>query len=80
MDVFTTIIAVLCMLAYTIYAIWQISQFEKVLSGFIGTSAVIAGGIAIYMLVPLIASLVLGILKLIGIIVIVAIIFATFLN
>lgn len=78
MNTYTMIIVLICMLLYTIYAVWQIFQFERLSSGILGTTAVVAGGVGVYLIAPLIAAAILWILKAIGVIAIIAIIFGAF--
>lgn len=74
METFTTIVLVILMLIYSIYAIWQILQFNHVATGVFGTAAVIAGGVGVYLIAPFIASLIVGLLEIVGVIVLAAII------
>lgn len=75
METFTMIVVIVCMLIYTIYAVWQILQFNHILSGVLGTAAVIAGGIGVYLIAPFIASLIIGLLEIAGAIIVLAVIF-----
>lgn len=77
METFTTIIVAICMILYAVYAIWQICQFERLISGAFGTTAVIAGGIGMYFVIaPLIAAIIVWLLQLLGVIVVIAILFS----
>lgn len=75
METFTMIVVIVCMLIYTIYAVWQILQFNHIVSGVLGTAAVIAGGIGVYLIAPFIASLIIGLLEIAGAIIVLAVIF-----
>ena len=57
MKIYIFIFIITCMLIYTIYAIWQISKFKHLISGIFGTVAVIAGGVGVYYISPIIAVL-----------------------
>ena len=74
METYTTVVVVICMILYTIYAIWQIAQFERLMTGIFGTAAVIAGGIGIYLVIaPLIAAIIVWLLQLLGVVIVIAI-------
>lgn len=68
METYTLVVIIICMILYTIYAIWQIAQFEHPASGIFGTVAVIAGGVGVYLVVPFIAAVILWLLKALGVI------------
>ena len=69
MSTFTIVIMIICMTVYTIFGVWQISQFKKRSNGIVGTTAIIAGSIGVYAISPVIAALVLWLLKAVCIIV-----------
>lgn len=64
------------MLAYTIYAVWQINKFEKLLSGVLGSTALLTGGVGVYLIAPFIAALIIGILEILAVLVVLGIILA----
>jgi hypothetical protein len=64
------------MVIYTIYAVWQIRQFEKMISGCLGTAALVAGGVGVYWVAPFIAALIVGILELLAVLAVIGIILA----
>lgn len=75
MTTYTSIVIIICMLLYTIYAVWQIIQFEHPVSGIFGTAAVIGGSFAVYhFIAPFIAAAIIWLLKVLGIIALLAII------
>lgn len=65
---------------YTIYAIWQIFHFKRLISGLFGTAAVIAGGTGLYIVAPFIAAAILWILKIMSIIAIIFVLIVIFGN
>lgn len=65
MNTYTTIVVLICMLLYTIYAVWQILQFKRLASGIFGTTAVIAGSIGVYLIAPFIAVFILWVIKIV---------------
>lgn len=67
-ETYKFVVAMVCMIVYTIYAVHQISKFEEFWIGVFGTAAVIAGGIGIYLIIPIIAAVVLWIIRIIVII------------
>lgn len=73
METYTLVVVIICMILYTIYAIWQIAQFEHLASGIFGTAAVIAGGVEVYLVAPFIAAAILWLLKALGVIAVIAI-------
>ena len=78
MDTFTLIVVIICMLIYTIYAIWQILQFEHPASGIFGTAAVIAGGVGLYLILPVILAVIIWILKILGILALIGFVICIF--
>lgn len=75
MEIYTTIIVGLCMLAYTIYGVWKITQFHNTVSGVLGTAGIAAGGCLIYYVIaPFIAALLLWVLKILAIAAVIALV------
>lgn len=75
---FEIIVLIVCMIAYTIYAIWQMTQFKKTSTGIAGAACLTAGSVGVYFAAPFIAAFLMGLLKLILIIGVIAIIASIF--
>ena len=59
------IIYVICMIIYSIFAVFKVRSFKSLGGGIIGSGCLIAGSFGIYFIVPAIAALLIGFLKLI---------------
>lgn len=71
---FELIVLAICMVAYTIYAVWQMTKFQKLSTGIAGAACLAAGSMGVYFVAPFIAVLLMGLLKLILIIGVIAVI------
>ena len=71
---FELIILAICMIGYTIYAVWQMTKFKKLSTGIIGATCLSAGSVGVYLAAPFVAAFLMGVLKLILIIGVIAII------
>lgn len=75
MNTYVIIVSIICMLLYTIYSVWQIFQFERLVSGIFGTAALIAGGIVVYLIAPFIATLILWVVAAVVVITVISVFF-----
>ena len=78
MSVYTTIVMFICMAAYAVYGVWQITQFRKRICGVLGTGTLIAGSVGVYLISPLIAAFLLWLIKAICVIAVIALIIMIF--
>lgn len=63
MDAFEIIITVICLIAYTAFSVWAITKFKKLSTGIAGSLCLAAGSVGIYFAAPIVAAILLWILK-----------------
>ncbi len=66
------------MVAYAVYGVCQIIQFKKRINGILGTCALIAGSVVVYLISPIVAAVLLWIFKAICVIAVIALILCIF--
>ena len=79
MDItFELIVLIVCMISYTIYAVWQMTKFKRLSTGIVGATCLTAGSVGVYLAAPFIAAFLLGLLKVLLILGVIAIIASIF--
>ena len=58
------VLYILCILLYTVFAVFTIRNFKSLAGGIVGTGCLLAGGVGIYYIVPTLLSLLVGAAKL----------------
>ncbi len=77
METYIMVVTIICMIAYTIFSVWAMKRFKSLSTGIIGGTCLAAGGVGVYLVSSLVASVLLLVLKIIAVIAIIA--FALFL-
>lgn len=63
METFEIIITIICLLAYTIFAVWAISKCKKLSTGIASTICLAAGSAGIYFAASVVAVVLIWLLK-----------------
>lgn len=64
MSTFETVVYVTIIILYTIFSVFMVCNFKTIGGGIFGSGCLIAGGIGIYHIVPTVATILIGAMKL----------------
>ncbi|MCH5314749.1 MAG: hypothetical protein J1E81_02455 [Eubacterium sp.] len=63
METFKIIVLVICLIAYTGFAVWAVTKFNKVSTGIAGSLCLAGGSVGVYFAAPFIAVALVWLLK-----------------